>query len=175
MRGLQLEVVTQLTENEPKFNRGDPRHVRLFCLASEILARAYESSKSCVPTLTDQELLNEFDSLDREIEVLQLLRNLRIHKWIDEHAKSKHVILQLSKGEEGKDGELKIHQFDLELEASNALAQLEKDNLNDDIVLVGADNVAEVTSAFRNYFADVIEFLSLIDKRTAALAGKAAS
>jgi hypothetical protein len=35
---------------------------------------------------------------------------------------------------------------------------------------VGADSVAEVTSAFRNYFTNVEEFLDLIEKARAKLA-----
>ena len=40
-----VEVVTQITEHQPKFDRGDQRYVRFFCVASEILAREYESRK----------------------------------------------------------------------------------------------------------------------------------
>lgn len=153
-----VEVVTQLTENEPKFNRGDPRHIRLFCLASEMLARVHEQHKSCLPELSDRELAAEFEALDTEIGVTSMLINLAAHKWIDDQAKSKHVILQLP-----KTGRLQLHPFDLELEAANALLELEKKFPNDDIVLVGADTVAEVMSAFRNYFRDVGEFLRLMD------------
>ncbi len=62
-----------------------------------------------------------------------------------------------------KDGDFKLYQFDLELEASRALLELEKENPEDDIVLVGAASVAEVMSAFRNYFNDVEEFIRVIE------------
>lgn len=55
-----------------------------------------------------------------------------------------------------------LHPFDLELEASTSLLELEKMFPDDDIVLVGADSIAEVTSAFRNYFRDVRDFLQLM-------------
>lgn len=161
--GTAVEVVTQLTENEPKFNRGDPRHIRLFCLASEMLARVHEQHKSCISELTDKQVAEEFEALDAEIGVTTMLINLVAHKWLDDEAKSKHVILQLPKTER-----LQLHSFDLELEAASALLELEKRFPNDDIVLVGADTVAEVMSAFRNYFRDVGEFLRLM---TAAKAG----
>jgi ppGpp synthetase/RelA/SpoT-type nucleotidyltranferase len=159
-----VEVVTQLTENEPKFNRGDPRHIRLFSLASEMLARVHEQHKSCLPELSDRQLSEEFGALDAEIGVTDMLIALAAHKWIDDQAKSKHVILQLPKA-----GKLHLHPFDLELEAANALLELEKQFPNDDIVLVGADSVAEVMSAFRNYFRDVGEFLHLMDAAKAGL------
>ena len=62
-----VEVVTQMTENEPKFDRGDRRHIRLFCLASEMLARVHEQRKSCLPDMPDRLLVEEFENLDGEI------------------------------------------------------------------------------------------------------------
>lgn len=151
-----VEVVTQMTEHEPKFNRGDPRYIRLFCLASEMLARVNEGKKSCVPDLSDKELVQEFDKLDDDIDVINMLLNLRTFKWIGDQAESEHIILQIT-----KDYDLKLHQFDLELEASKSLLDLEKEFPEDNIVLVGAKSVAEVVSAFRNYFNDVTIFLQL--------------
>ena len=162
-----VEVVTQLTDNEPKFGRGDPRHIRLFCLASEILARTCETRKSCLPRLSERELLEEFDKLDAEIEVIQMLVNLNAYHWIEGKAdQAKHVILRLAKDQK----DVQLQQFDLELEASAALIELEKAHPEDDIVLVGAETIAEVTSAFRNYFKDVGAFLKLIRKGQAELA-----
>jgi putative GTP pyrophosphokinase len=158
--------VTQLTENEPKFDRGDRRHIGLFCLASEILARLHEQRKSCLPALSDRQLVQDFEAVDAEIGVMHVLINLAAAKWIDDQAKSKDVILQISK----KSGDLTLHPFDLELEASTALLALEKEFPEDDIVLVGADSVAEITSAFRNYFRDVGDFLRLIRSGREALA-----
>ena len=42
--------------------------------------------------------------------------------------------------------------------------EFEKKFPEDDIVLVGADSVAEMTSVFRNYFGDVRDFLLLMDR-----------
>jgi ppGpp synthetase/RelA/SpoT-type nucleotidyltranferase len=161
-----VEVVTQLSENEPKFGRGDKRHINFFRLASEHLARAHEGQKSCLPELSDTELLAEFDRLEDEIGVLRALRELHAYKKVGEVAKSKQLILQMVKGT----GDLTVHEFDTESEASRALLDLEKAHPNDDIVLVGADSVAEVTSAFRNYFTNVEEFLDLIEKARPKLA-----
>lgn len=161
-----VEVVTQLTENAPKFNRGDARHIRFFCLASEMLARVHEERKSCLPNLSDRQLLEEFEALDVEIGILGMLLKLATYKWIDNQAPSKNVILQLGKGKE-----LQLHPYDLELEASSALFELEKEFPEDDIVLVGADSVAEVRSAFRNYFRDVGDFLQLIQNALGGLSG----
>jgi putative GTP pyrophosphokinase len=159
-----VEVVTQLTANQPKFNRGDPRHIELFCAASEMLSRVHEQKKSCLPAMSDRQLIQRYDALDAEIAVTDMLVNLAAFKWIDDQAKSKEVILQAR-----KNGGLKLHAFDLELEASTALMELEKEFPEDDIVLVGAESVAEVKSAFRNYFHDVGEFLRLFQRARAEL------
>ena len=162
-----VEVVTQLTENEPKFNRGDPRHIRFFCLASEILARAHEGMSSNAINISNKALYEEFDDLEHEIRVMQMLVDLAVQEWIGNNMESDHIILQVQKR-----GGLKLHQFDLELEASTRLLELEKEFPEDDIVLVGARSVAEVTSAFRNYFSDVREFLSLMIKARERIASE---
>lgn len=162
-----VEVVTQLTENEPKFDRGDRRHIRLFCMASEMLARVHEQRKSCLPDLSDKQLIEGFDAVDAEVGIMGMLVNLAAAKWIDDQAKSKHVILQINH----QTHELVLHPFDLELEASSTLLELEKNFPEDDIVLVGADTVAEITSAFRNYFHDVRDFLRLMHGARDGLGG----
>ena len=162
-----VEVVTQMTENEPKFDRGDRRHIRLFCLASEILSRAHECAHSCVSDLSNEELFSEFDKLDGEINVLDMLIGLAIHEWIGNRVESDQIILQITKGKE-----FKLYQFDLELEASHKLLELEKAFPEDDIVLVGARSVEEVVSAFRNYFNDVREFMNLFVAARKMLAAK---
>jgi putative GTP pyrophosphokinase len=125
---------------------------------------------SCVPDLGNKELIDEFERLDGEIAVMNMLVNLAIHEWIGDRAESDHIILQITKGKE-----LKLHQFDLELEASKRLLELEKEFPEDDIVLVGAQTVEEVISAFRNYFNDVREFIRLITEALKILLGTGAA
>lgn len=163
-----VEVVARVTanEHEPKFGRGDPRHIKLFRLASEMFARVHENSYACDRQLSDKELVEEFDKLDREIHVMRLLTALAIHKWMYDQTDADHVILQIT-----QDKELELHQFDLELEASASLLELEKKFPEDDIVLVGADTLEEIESAFRNYFNNVEEFLSLYQKARRKLLG----
>jgi putative GTP pyrophosphokinase len=161
-----VEVITQITAHQPKFNRGDVRYIKLFCLASEMLARVHEQRKSCAPTASDRELVEEFDTLDSQIDVIGRLHELEVHKWIGDRAEAEHIILQIR-----ADGELELHQFDLELEASTTLLELEKKFPDDNIVLVGAKSVAEVKSAFRNYFNDVSYFLDLYYEARSHLSG----
>ena len=162
-----VEVVTQITENEPKFDRGDPRHIRFFCLASEMLSRVHEGKKSCLPRLSERELVSEFEKLEEDIGVMRMLVGLHMHKFADEHAPSKNMILHIP-----QKGDLKFYTYELELEASAELLKLEKAHPDDDIVLVGAKSVAEITSAFRNYFKDVREFLQVTSTAQIELTAK---
>lgn len=152
-----VEVVTQMTDHQPKFDRGDPRYVKLFCLASEMLARTHEYMPHCVSTLDNIELLNEFEALNSTIRVMDTLLNIVIHEWIGHRATADHVILHIP-----EEGQFKLYEFDLELEASAKLLELEKAFPKDNIVLVGARTIEEVKSAFRNYFNDVNEFMRLM-------------
>jgi ppGpp synthetase/RelA/SpoT-type nucleotidyltranferase len=58
-----VEVVGLITENQPKFNRGDDQYLEFFKLASEIIARAHESCKSTYADLSDQEVVRRFQAL----------------------------------------------------------------------------------------------------------------
>lgn len=161
-----VELITQLTTFEPKFNRNADKHVALFKLASEIIARVHEDKKSCHADKTEKELIEQLQELESEIQAIKFLRQLDMYKWIDETAKSKNVILQLRKGEP-----LKVYTHDTELEASAALFDLEKANPFDDVVLVGADTIADVMSSFRNYFHDARQFLLLLRSGCISLSG----
>lgn len=153
-----VEVVTEVTEHQPKFDRGDRRYIELFRLASEMLARTLEE---CPPRLflelSNKELYATFEKLNSEIGVMQTLVNLVINDWVGDRIEADHIILRISK----KDG-FRLYQFDLELEASSKLLELEKEFPEDNIVLVGARSVEEMKSAFRNYFNDVKDFVSMM-------------
>ena len=123
-----------------------------------MLARAHEQKTSCLPNLSDSELLTEIRALENDIRIIAMLLSLHMHQFIGEMAPSQHVILHLP-----KNGELEMHPYDLEIEASTELLRLEKENPEDDIVLVGASSAEEVTSAFRNYFKDVRGFIELLE------------
>jgi putative GTP pyrophosphokinase len=80
-----------------------------------------------------------------------------------------HLVLQYE-----DNGDLQIHNFDKVSAATKALFQLEKDNPEDNIVLVQADTFEQIRSAYRNYFSDATEFLIAIDTACKALKSSAA-
>jgi hypothetical protein len=155
-----VEVVTEVTENEPKFDRGDRRYIELFRLSSEMLARAIEGMPPRLfPDKSNKDLYAEFEALNREIGVMHMLVNLVINDWVADQIEADHIILHI-----GKKIGFKLYQFDLELEASAKLLELEKEFPDDNIVLVGARTIEEIKSAFRNYFYDVRDFIGMMIK-----------
>jgi putative GTP pyrophosphokinase len=89
-----VEVVSRVTENQPKFDRGDERHKEFFRLASEIIARTKENCSSCYPDLSATELCRRFRELDGQINVLRFLANIPI---IEQESRVKNnVILHIN-------------------------------------------------------------------------------
>jgi putative GTP pyrophosphokinase len=71
-----------------------------------------------------------------------------------------------------QDGKLEIHDASSDKSAVQLYFELEKQNPNDDIVLVKADTFDEIRSAYRNYFSDPREFLRYLDQGRLALGGR---
>lgn len=160
-----VEVIGFITQSQPKFQRGDNRYERAMALASEMLARAHEQQTGPFPGASDQEVLNEFLSLDREIHLMQTLRGLNSAKG--DVSDRRNSILIFS-----KEGELEVRNFRDAPDALRALFDLEKSMPDRDIVLVRADTSEEVRLAFRNYFTDAREFVRLVDSACAKLSGR---
>ena len=159
-----VELITQFTGYEPKFNRGDARHVEFFKVASEMIARTCEGMKSCFPDLSDGDLVRRFEEIDGEIHLMVLLR--RTYPTGEQSAPGEsELVLQI-----GQNG-LTIHQFGTKREATGAYFRLEKEFPKDDVVLVSADTFDFIRSAYRNYFQDVREFVRIVDEACRALKG----
>jgi len=159
-----VEVIGFITESQPKFQEGDDRYERMMALASEILARAFEDSTSCLPGLSNAELLQQFLALDHDIGLLKLLRGLNAADA--EVSAKRNVILMFSESDK-----LEIRSYREATEALRALFDLEKGNPGRDIVLVRAGTSEEVRTAFRNYFSDAREFIRMIDEGCSKLSG----
>jgi len=157
-----VEVISRITENQPKFNRGDERHKEFFRLASEIIARTAEGMKGCHPELSDRELCKRFKALDQEINVMWYLQSLPV---IEQASRIKNnVVLQLS-----KEGNLTVHKFTGLERATEGYFRLERENPNDDIVLVRAATFDAIRSAYRNYFQNTNEFIRYVELGLEAL------
>ena len=149
-----VEVVGFVTENEPKFERGDARFREIFRYASEILARAFENEKSCLKDLGDEEVVRGFDDLDSELRFIEMLGGLDVAG--QEGLMGKNVILVF------EENDLRVKSFVRAPEALEELFRLEKENPGKDIVLVRGDRGRDVRVAFRNYFSDASDFTGKI-------------
>ena len=159
-----VEVIGFIRESQPKFEQGDARYQRIMALASEIISRAFESSESCIPELSDDEVVREFLILDNQIGLLKLLRGLNAAD--KEVSTKRNVILMFSEHEE-----LEVKSYRDATDALRALFELERVNPARDVVLVRADTSDDVRIAFRNYFSDAREFIQLIEVGCEKLSG----
>ena len=156
-----VEVVGFITESQPKFQEGDKRFEVALSYASEIIARAFENGNASHPTLTNEEVVHYFLELDEQLGLMAMLRALNATD--SEITIKKNVILILDRPVNGKIPDVETRSYRDATEAMRALFQLEKELPNKDIVLVKADSSDEIRNAFRNYFSDAREFVSLID------------
>ncbi len=157
-----VEVIGRITQNQPKFNKGDDRHIEFFCLASEIIARAKEGMRGPLPNLSDNDLCLEFKKVDDEIGVMRILSGIA---YIKKTSNIKNnVILHLSQS-----GGLIIHKYQNLASATNGYFVLEKAHPDDDIVLVRAKTFDDIQSAYRNYFQNTDDFIGYIKSGLARL------
>lgn len=160
-----VEVIGFITENQPKFEKGDNRYNHAMALASEILARAYEDEKGPFPEESDLEVVQEFLALDAELNLLNMLRGLNTAST--EVSENRNSILIFHES-----GELEVRTYRSATEALAALFELEKELPGTDIVLVKADTSEEVRFAFKNYFSDARDFINLVEDGCQKLSGK---
>ena len=159
-----VEIIGFITENQPKFERGDNRYLRAMSLASDILARAHEGLKGPNDSLSDLEVVEKFLEIDNEINLVRTLKG--INSTDKEITQNKNAILIF------KDtGDLEVRTYRDATEALKALFKLEKEIPHTDIVLVKADTSDEVRLAFKNYFSDARDFIDLLESGCQKLSG----
>jgi ppGpp synthetase/RelA/SpoT-type nucleotidyltranferase len=151
-----VEIITRVTENHPKFVRGDERYIEYFRLTSEIIARASEGLKSCYPDMPARELVERFNDLDHDIGVSALLRAITVTQ-MPSSAPGGNMILRFP-----VDGELRIHRVPPGRSPTDMYFELERVFPDDDIVLVRAETLADIRIAYRNYFSDTRAFLASV-------------
>ena len=157
-----VELVSHFTGYEPKFERGDPRHVEFFRLASEVIARTRELGTSCYPALPNSTVAHRLEEIDSETHLLSMLRRAQPSRL--QAADESALLLQI-----GADSILKIHEYANMNKATAEYFKFEKEFPRDDIVLVNADTFASIRTTYRNYFRDVGDFVTFIDEGCRAL------
>ncbi len=163
-----VEVVGFLTENQPKFNRGDVRIRRILRLASEIISRAFENMTSSLPDLGDEAVVEQFVALDQELDFMRMLRGLNAADR--EISTNKNIILIFKEDAKDESG-LEVRSYPYATAALRDLFALEQKHPGLDIVLVKGDKPGDVREAFKNYFSDARQFIDLIEVGSARLLG----
>ena len=151
-----VEVVGLITENQPKFQRGDRQVEFELVLASEILSRAHEGLSGPVPDIADSALVREFRRVDLQTGLLRKLRGLNAAR--KEISERRNAILMFK-----ETGTLDVLTYRDSGDAMRKLFQLEKHLPQLDIVLVRADRSEDVRLAFKNYFSDARDFIALLE------------
>jgi putative GTP pyrophosphokinase len=159
-----VEVIGFVTTSQPKFQQGDKRYEEIMTYASEILARAFEDSPSCLPELSDKEIVKKFLDLDKDLKFMKLLRGLHVANK-DVSAK-RNIILMFREGMQ-----LEVRSFRDATDALRDLFSLEASNPGADIVLVKGDTSHDVRVAFKNYFSDATDFIRLVEEGCQKLTG----
>jgi putative GTP pyrophosphokinase len=151
-----VEIIGMITENQPKFDAGDQRHIDFFRLSSEIIARAYEDNTGCYPDLESSEIVRKFRAIDNEIHILRKLEGL--NKSTAQMGVKKNVILSLS-----QEGQLNVFTYAKGTDAMRKYFQLEKAQTGADIVLVKGSTAADIRLSYKSYFSDPNDFLKYIE------------
>ncbi|TDN78295.1 hypothetical protein EV664_11854 [Stakelama pacifica] len=116
--------------------------------------------------MDDNDLVVEFDELDRQLGLMDMLRELDASADI-KGGKNHNIILIFS-----EDAPMEIQTFRDATQAISVLFELEKEHAGTekDIVLVRG-NRHDVRTAFRNYFSDASDFIFYIDQARGLLSG----
>ena len=156
-----VEIAGQLTGNRSKFGQGDEDQKEFFRLASEVIARAHENTKSCYPDLTNSDLLSKFNQMEDQIGLLKNLGQIKVAGTTNDFLKQNYILI-LSKN---NNQPLQVFSFKTLPEATVKYFDLEKQYSNDDdidIVLVRAPSEENLRVSYKNYFSDTQDFVKLI-------------
>lgn len=160
-----VEVAGLLTENKPKFGQGNPQLIEQFKAASELIARHFEGSKSCLPDISNNALREKFKNHESKTRIIDLFRQVNT-KVVDIDFR-KNNILVFPYVEEGDENltDLEIYSYDNILRAIDRYNALEERFAKQaDVVLVRADSFDNMKFTFANYFADTTDFVAMIDE-----------
>lgn len=149
-----VEVADSLRGTRVKFESdGD----RFFQLCSEALARKYEKLKSCLPDLSDDQIVNEIKEIEDQTQKLNLLSSLKSED-IEISSQNRFIVLVL----EGSETE--AFSFSNPSHALDKRSEIETKRPNANVVYVSAANPVQVKNAFKNYFKNTKDFVDLMNR-----------
>lgn len=151
-----VELSDVLTSNRTKFGQGAPDNERFFHICSELLARKYEASVSCLPDMSHTDLVDEWRSIESRFHFFQQLKS--VGQKGSAGNLSGFIILVVQ-----PDGDLVVERQRSYRSAIERLLDLEEQHPEWDMVLVSGAGDESLRSAFRNYFRNATEFVGLME------------
>lgn len=151
-----VELSDALTANRTKFSQGSADNERFFKICSELLARRFEGHVSCLPDASHADLVAEWQDIESRAHLFQHLRDA----WEQSGGGGdfKGFVLLIVQGT----GDLRVEMQRSYRGALDRLLFLEEEHPDWDIVLVSGENES-LRSAFRNYFRNATEFVTMMD------------
>lgn len=159
-----VELAGFITENDPKFDRGNQEFIDFFKVCSEILSRGFEGSFSCLPDYTNQQIIDLFWDLETKTHMIRLFSEIRRSEG-SINLNGASILIFRYEPDLFSENQLEVRNFETVNQAIleyNRLEEILSDKA--DIVLVGSRSGESIKSAYRNYFSDAQEFISLIQK-----------
>lgn len=166
-----VEIASTFLDQPLKFGQGDAKWLRFFALTSSLFA--HEEGMKLVPHTPKNldELKAEIKALDDEVKIRDSLNGFKAAvKWHEEGAvaKKKAYYYLLKLNFEKRVLNIRAYSFKQENEAiKDYQTNEQKSGSRADVVLVAADNVKGLRSAYPNYFSDTRMFVDLLDRLTA--------
>lgn len=163
-----VEVAGLLTLNKPKFGQGSEELISQFKIASELIARCFEGSTSCLPNYSLDDLRSEFHDREQNTRIIALFKSVNTKVVDIDFRKNNVLVFPYVKVEDENASELEVYSFDNVFRAIDRYNTLEE-SLSDraDVVLVRADSFDNMKVTFRNYFADTTDFVGMLEEALA--------
>lgn len=157
-----LETVDLFAHQKMKFGEGTPAWKYFFKLVSSAFAMMEKCPLVDGTPMNKKELYNEIKRMAKELNVIG--RMIAWRATVKHLSTKKNALFVLKLDIKNKQIEYSLFKNDKEgwAKANEELLTQERKNQGDkdcDVVLVGADNISELTYGYRNYFADTEEFL----------------
>ena len=160
-----VEVAGLLTLNKPKFGQGSQELIEQFRVASELIARRFEGGVSCLPDEPLEQLKIMFQNNEINTRVIDLFRRVNTKVVDIDFRKNNILVFPYVKTEDENVSDLEIYSYDNVFRAIDRYNALEEQFTDQaDVVLVRSDSFDNMKLAFRNYFADTTDFVSMIEE-----------
>lgn len=161
-----LEIMGIYTRTSLKASIGNKDILRFFTLVSSLFAKM-ENTQVCPETSDNQDILiSEIKNIDNKLNIISRLTAISVaikHSNKEYNKKKGYYLLQLNFNEKTlKVITFSINQIDLATKIYNNIESVNDPQI--DSVLVSAASFDALKIAYPNYFADITQFVRILDK-----------